>query len=296
VSACVPIYKPLTATYHPRSSRERGMLTKSTFGNRDDPSTHRRVRWRPLEHSENVILDPIVLLMVHALRNGQVNALTIEEILQQMAAEPSRTLVWTNPSWPIIPAITSGGVRLEFPTPASTNQLHKSLLETGHIGGVIRDLWLHDLRRGSAFDNKNIKGLNAGVGAKVAASLGHSMNAFHKGTTALYADRESVFIPNFKEQQLRENPFGPKISAVPYKQQRIATHLINQAAIEHPPELNRRQLVTRIRNEQKRKWEEELTTQRTAAADSQKRRHTKGAESSRAGGSSNFSEASAYRR
>ena len=181
-----------------------------------------------------------MLLLIHALRNGQVNALTIEGILQQMAATPSRTLVWTNPSWPIIPAITSSRTSLDFPNPASTHQLHKSLLEAGRLGGIIRDLWLHDIRRGCARDNKNIKKLDAGVDPRVAASLGHSVAAFNQGVTATYAERESMFIPNVKEKDLRKDAFGgPKTSDVPYKPQRVTTHLINQAAKIHPPGLNR---------------------------------------------------------
>ncbi len=200
---------------------------------RDDPSSYRRVRWRPLESSENLVLDPIVVLMIHALRNGLIKGgpRTIEDILQQISAEPSQTLIWENPTWPVIPAITSSATALIFPKPAGVHQLHNSLIDAARSGGMLKHPWSHDLRRGSAKDNKQLKGIVAGADLQVAASLGHSNTAHQRGTTDLYAERESFFIPNAREQQLREDPFGPQFAETPYrKPARLSPHVINEAA------------------------------------------------------------------
>jgi hypothetical protein len=84
----------------------------------------------------------------------------------------SRILVWTNPSWPIISAITSHRANLDFPNPTSIYQLHISLLEAGHLGGIIRDLSLHNIQCKYVRNNKNIKILNTSMDPRVAASLG----------------------------------------------------------------------------------------------------------------------------
>jgi hypothetical protein len=76
------------------------MLTKSTFGIEMIPSSVVMcigALW-------GIIIKPIVILTICVSRNRQVNDLTIEEILQRMAAMPSGILP-SKSGWPVVPQV-----------------------------------------------------------------------------------------------------------------------------------------------------------------------------------------------
>jgi len=130
---------------------------------------------------------------------------------------PTRTLVWRNPSFPVFAAITTNHLNLVLEKPAVTTQALHTIKEVGRCGGLVGDVTTHDLRRGGAKDMKSLAKINAGPGPEIAQALGHSAQAYDKGVTARYAEKESMFILNSKEEQLKEDPFGPRLVPVPRK-------------------------------------------------------------------------------
>lgn len=225
---------------------------------RDDPTTYRYVRWRPLEHSQSALVDPIAVLMIHALRHGQTHATTILGVLSDIAAHPSKTLHWRHPDWPVTPKIAQNQIALDFTIPASTHQILASAKAAGRAGGLIRDMVSHDLRKGCAKDAKSVgKHIQAGPGPEVAQVLGHSMSAYHNGTTAVYAERETMFLLNQREQVLQEDPFGPRLAEQPYKPPgQLRTQDIDKFLAENPL-LSRSQGTRRVHAKLVQDWRDE---------------------------------------
>ena len=131
------------------------------------------------------------MLLIVALRAGNVVGTTIQEVLDAARKRSDRRIIWRNCDLPVIRAILLAGTGLHATNAAPTNQMTITLKDSGLEAGVIANLSAHDLRRGAARDTAHSKQFATGVATGVAtglvaATLGHSHTAFHRGTTNVY--------------------------------------------------------------------------------------------------------------
>jgi len=183
---------------------------------RDDPTFVRYVEWFPLSDHNNFLCDPLILVVILALRNGQAGpAKDVSEFL--VAMRHNTQAIWTRPDEPVLPALRTENTlgRIDWSIPAPSKQIGNTIREFGANAGADFDLVSHDLRRGVAKDLKQVAAARAGVLPAVGSALGHSSAAFNAGTTALYAERESIGLLNAREASVKPSPFSLTFSKVP---------------------------------------------------------------------------------
>jgi hypothetical protein len=192
------------------------------------------------------------------MRLGQLPYNTATEILDLCKNSYSRSLAWTSPLLPVIPAIRRSRIGLDLSRAARPNQLLHALNDAACAGGMINRAWTHDLRRGAAKDLKHVHKVEAGVRPEVASALGHSKRAYNDGTTDAYGERETFFLNSAKEQSAiadgeRFDPFGPKFALEPYRKPILKPIEITEY-IQRNPGLSRAQASSRIHKDLKHKW------------------------------------------
>jgi len=118
---------------------------------------------------------PIKLLLILALRLGNLSAKTIDEVLLDTQSRHDKTVVWKHPERPVFCAVASGGTALYLDKPAGNHQLAQTLATVGPIAGFLNTVRPHDLRRGSACDIVNLEeGIKGVTTPTVAAALSHT--------------------------------------------------------------------------------------------------------------------------
>jgi hypothetical protein len=180
---------------------------------RDDPHRNRTPKLECLKDSADNGLCPIKLILILALRTGNIaGADSIEKALELARARKSQTIVWAYPERPVICAIIPRGKGLLREKAANRTQVTKTLAEGGMVAGVIASLASHDLRFGAARDaanlSKKIKGIPS---VDVATTLGHSMRSYDKGLTAQYVGAMSTDTWTSRVKEDFQDPFGPQI-------------------------------------------------------------------------------------
>jgi hypothetical protein len=138
-------------------------------------------------------LCPIKIVLILALRLGHVKgATTIDDVLAQTAVRPDRTVQWTDPFQPVLPAFTGGGGHLIIGKAANSRQLQLTLNDAALMIGMVGKVTPHDLRRGAAQDlynaarqNITSAGSTAALG-EVQSMLTHSNTSLHRGVTKEY--------------------------------------------------------------------------------------------------------------
>ena len=123
-----------------------------------------RVKLEALKDTADNAICPIKLLLIVALRLGNVQAVTVDEVLRNAAARNDKTIQWVHPKRPVLCAFGPGISRVLADKPANSHQLSHTMAHAAPIAGFLTTtIRSHDLRRGTAQDAANlvtkIKGL-----------------------------------------------------------------------------------------------------------------------------------------
>lgn len=108
------------------------------------------------ENNDNVVC-PIKLLLILALRLGNVYARTIDEVLQQAAQRRDKAIIWAHPKRPVLCAFDMANRSVKPDTPAATHQLSHTMAEAGLKASFLTRVLAHDMRMGAARDVVNLK-------------------------------------------------------------------------------------------------------------------------------------------
>ncbi len=93
---------------------------------------------------------PIALLLTHALRHGLVVGSNLSEVLLNCSTTFGHRVSWTRPELPVTGLFTTG--QYDPTSPASTEQLNKTIKEMAIISNILDRVYSHALRSGSVRD------------------------------------------------------------------------------------------------------------------------------------------------
>lgn len=184
---------------------------------RDQPQNNRKAKLKCLADTRNNIMCPIKLILILALRTGNLDsAQTLEEALDIARCRKSKTFTWKYPDRPIICSVVARGTALLVEKAANRTQVTKTIAEGGIVAGILGSLTSHDLRYGSARDTANlskpIKGLPT---LAVAQTLGHSKQAFDKDVTGRYVGGMTSDVYSSRIEEDFQDPFGLQVADQP---------------------------------------------------------------------------------
>jgi hypothetical protein len=182
-----------------------------------------------LKENNNNVICPIKLLLILALRLGNVHAKTIDEVLWLTAQRRDKTVIWAHLTRPILCAFDHSGRSLKPDKPAGNHQLTHIMSEASQKAGFLARVVAHDLRVGAARDSANlnnpIKG-HATLG--VATAIGHSETFHAKGTTSRYTGSIAEDVWTKRVEENFEDPFGVEITGQSFKRRRLNPSEITQ--------------------------------------------------------------------
>jgi hypothetical protein len=167
---------------------EAKVTLKYTKGKKRDPSRNHVVALSSLDDVEFNVVDPLKLLLVHALRQDAVQgATTAEQAAQQALARRDNLIAWKYPERPILCSLPAH--KFDFARGAKPQQLLDTLREAATLSGIGQILITHDIRRGAASDATQLRPRRTMELA--AQALDHSGASFAKGITGKYAGYET---------------------------------------------------------------------------------------------------------
>ncbi|KAK0129018.1 hypothetical protein ONS95_000958 [Cadophora gregata] len=146
---------------------------------------------KPLSDASLNVICPVKLLLIQALRSGNLSS-SLDETLKQASLRRDRTIQWLYPERPVLPQLLKSSAFIAWDKPAGPGQVNKNTKDLGLVAGVLAHIISHDVRRGGLRDLANLKIPSApmapmGVASKeVAVAAGHSMGSYLKGTTDKY--------------------------------------------------------------------------------------------------------------
>ncbi|KAH6539690.1 hypothetical protein HBI07_114560 [Parastagonospora nodorum] len=187
-------------------------------GNKLNPALRRMVLLRALKSPEDACICPIKLLVTLALRLGNVEERSIDELIDHTRRRGTRTVIWKHPRRPVIPKLSKRGRCVLPDDPADVNQATKAVLPLAcRVSGFFERLRSHDLRRGAARDAANISAKVHGISGSLAgAVLGHSKKG--KQMTAHYVGNMAVDIWSLRTDENWVDPFDRKeVAEMPYQ-------------------------------------------------------------------------------
>ncbi len=180
---------------------------------------------RSCDQSTDNVLCPIKYLLILALRTGNVASTTLEDLLEEARQDPLKRVQWLRPDSPVFCAFANTS-RLNLSSPAACNQMQDTIFAMSSEAGVLASLASHDVRRGGAYEIKNLKTTPMGISDDAAAvALGHSGISKLKGVTKAYTGdnlndmwqlrrddtpkREDTFGTQFATKGFRAKPLRP---------------------------------------------------------------------------------------
>ncbi|KAH3949456.1 hypothetical protein HBI24_049340 [Parastagonospora nodorum] len=175
--------------FAPGSAGLEGLVCDISFryvkGQKDSSNVVSVVRLLPLSASFNVS-DPIKLLIIMALRTGNVDQTSWDDLAKVTKRRQNRTIVWKDPALPVLRALKSShAIILDTPSPAS--QMNNTLRKASALVGLLSVPSSHDLRRGVASETYHLNSHGSTDGeARVAKVLNHTHKAKIIGVTANY--------------------------------------------------------------------------------------------------------------
>lgn len=146
-----------------------GLVLPQRNNDKDDPTYNRTKTLGALPEPKDNLICPIRLLLIVALRTGNVEATSIDELRTKVLSTQRKMVVWKYPQRPVIPS--NRHKRLNLDTPAETSQMRETIAYATRIAGVLVPLTTHDLRRGSARDLANLPSPVVGIATKQTAEL-----------------------------------------------------------------------------------------------------------------------------
>jgi hypothetical protein len=180
-----------------------------------------------LKDDKDNVVCPIKLLLILALRLGNVHARTIDEVLHLAAQRRDKTIHWVYPERPVLCAFGKIGASIQPDKPAGNHQLTHTMSEAGPKAGFLARIRGHDLRRGAARDTANLSHSIKGYATPaVAAVIGHSEQSHMRGTTAAYVGSvvEDVWSRRV-EENFDDDSFQMDITGESFVKRRKISHL-----------------------------------------------------------------------
>jgi hypothetical protein len=149
--------------------------------NRDAPP------FKTLKKGQDSVICPIKLLLIVALRLGNVRGKTIDEALCSAAERRDKTIQWLHTDRPVLCAFGNVGSSVQSDKPAGNHQLTQTCAQAAPLAGFLEKIRAHDLLRGAARDAANIiRSVKGHATPAVAVLIGHSEKSHLQGVTASY--------------------------------------------------------------------------------------------------------------
>ncbi|KAE8869679.1 hypothetical protein PTNB29_00023 [Pyrenophora teres f. teres] len=189
-----------------------------TKGKKDSSNVEHRVRIRMLSNTFNAS-DTIKLILVMALRTGNVEENTIEDLIATTKKRRGRSVVWKDPTLPLLAKATTGHV-LKLSEPATTTQGQTIFRKATDLLGVLNVCGTHDIRRGVASETHTLSATKNFDGeARTAKLLNHSHSSTFRGVTASYIGEavESRLEERLDESMGNMAQDAAKIAAMSYQ-------------------------------------------------------------------------------
>ncbi len=127
--------------------------------------------------------------------NRAVDSTSWEQLRASTVARADKTIQWTTPENPVIPAITVGRTAfLELEKPATTHQAIATMNSMSIKAKCTARLRVHDLRYGAARDLAHLPGdaLRGYFSMNVAVAMGHKMSTFMHDVTEQYVGGSEI--------------------------------------------------------------------------------------------------------
>lgn len=176
----------------------------------------------------------VKLLLIVALRLGNVSGSTIDEVLDQARLRRDKTILWTHPERPIHCAYAPVGISVQVDKPAQPHQAGHTLAALSRMAGVLTKLRSHDIRRGAARDLSHLGPISGLPTKQTSLLMGHSDKAFRQGVTARYVGSPSVDLWSSRLNSNYEDKLGLDTSAsTPLKRKRLTPEEITRYCEEN---------------------------------------------------------------
>ena len=210
-----------------------------------------------MKDAANNVICPIKLLLIVALRLGNVQAVTIDEVLRNAAARNGKTIQWVHPKRPVLCAFGAGTSRVLADKPANSHQLSNTMAHAAPIAGFLTTtIRSHDLRRGAAQDAANLESKIKGHATDaVAEYLGHNDTK----TTKRYIGgiRDSVYTMRVGENF--QDPFNLATTDSRYVKRRrldpaVITEMCEKEGLDPSVVKNRSAMCDKVTAESLEAW------------------------------------------
>ena len=138
---------------------------------------------------------------------------TLEEILEHAWARFDKTIQWTRPREPLIPACEKSLSQfLDLQKPAGPDQVESTVRQMSLGSGILAKIIPHDIRRGGARDLSHLPKDQVWGGVAhegIAAALGHSLKSFQSGLTQEYVGPINTDLNSLKAANPYDDPMAP---------------------------------------------------------------------------------------
>jgi hypothetical protein len=210
-----------------------------------------------LKDAANNIICPIALLLIVALRLGNIQAVTVDEVLRNAAARNDKTIQWVHPKRPVLCAFGAGISRVLADKPANSHQLSNTMAHAAPIAGFLTTtIRSGDLRRGAAQDAANLESKIKGHATDaVAEFLGHNDTK----TTKRYIGgiRDSVYTMRVEENF--QDPFNLATTDSRYVKRRrldpaVITEMCEREGLDPSVVKNRSAMSNKVTGESWEAW------------------------------------------
>ena len=201
------------------------LLTESV---RKDTEDNRYEFIRILIKGKDNILCPIKLILILALRLGNVAGTTLEDVLAAAHSRQDKEITWLHPNRPVLCAFRESGTQLIVEQAASHQQLHGYLADVGKQAGIVATIRPHDLRYGAARDIRQLYGDGRVPVDEVGARLGHSRHSIRLGTTSRYIGPETEDYWTKRVEADFQDPFGLMHTDNPFSFSKVTSKEIDE--------------------------------------------------------------------
>jgi hypothetical protein len=146
------------------------------------------IRRDAISEGTDNILDPINIVLILAMRSGNIEELSLGDILDKAAARSDHTIRWKDDNRPVLCAVTNDGI--DFTRLASKQRANRTLAKAMRIMGLHgQDAKVspHQMRYGMASDLVLTSSAQQGHSKdQIADALAHSMRARARNTVVGY--------------------------------------------------------------------------------------------------------------
>jgi hypothetical protein len=222
-----------------------------------------------LKDSSHNSVCAVKLLLIHALRVGAVSATSWAQLRTQTLDRADKTVQWTTPNKPVIPAIVPGRCSfLDLDKPASTKQTRETMHAMSLKARVAGKTTPQDFRRGALADLSHLpKGLLRGNATdEVASAVGHAVGTFNKNVTERYAGGSDVSTWDLRAESSWVDTRAPRIGNTifiprPMTASELSSYCESRG-LDPSDRLAKRNARTYVRKQQEAEWRELVRSER----------------------------------